>query len=232
MAFYFAIARGMLFFIAWSEPRHWSVGLSDAGFAWDWDEAVRRGDMCGADTFDAVAPRTKAVLVHGGIYQAVEHRMPPPLPGFKGALVGYEGNPLIRPSLAVRRNLQSRFIDALRGSFVVGMAIRMGGDAQGFGNDPGIPEFLSAGDEMRFVLCARKLAAERAPPQMIVRYVLVSDSHVVVSAVKAELGDALVERSLPALALALTLLSISRRFVTSTQLHRSSCVAYRLFLLF
>ena len=88
---------------------------------------------------------------------------------------------------------------------MIGMAIRMGGDAQGFGNDPGIPEFLSAGDEMRFVLCARKLAAERAPPQMIVRYVLVSDSHVVVSAVKAELGDALVERSLPALALALTL---------------------------
>ena len=116
MAFFFAIARGMLFFIAWTEPRHWSVGLSDVGFDWDWDGAVRRGDMCGADEFDAVAPRTKAVLVHGGIYQAIERRAPPPLAGFKGDLSGYVGSPLIRPSPAVRRVLESRFIGALRGA--------------------------------------------------------------------------------------------------------------------
>jgi hypothetical protein len=116
MAYFFAIARGMLFFIAWTEPRHWSVGLSDVGFDWDWDGAVRRGDMCGADEFDAVAPRTKAVLVHGGIYQAIERRAPPPLAGFKGDLSGYVGSPLIRPSPAVRRVLESRFIGALRGA--------------------------------------------------------------------------------------------------------------------
>ena len=80
---------------------------------------------------------------------------------------------------------------------MIGMAIRMGGDAQGFGNDPGIPEFLSAGDELRFVRCARQLAAARVlPPEIPIRYVLVSDSPAVVSAVKAELGDALVERAL------------------------------------